>query len=73
MSYLFMRNQVDFVAEHGQLRPSFALRDVRWVVYRIAHSRAHRSIPAPVTGRPGRDDTTAEAVDAGADHGRKWP
>ena len=30
-------------------------------------------IPVAVTGRPDRDDTAIVAVDAGADHGRKWP
>ena len=60
-------------AKRGPLRPRFAPLAVRWVVYLTAHFRAHSSIPAPVTGTPDRDDTAIAAVDAGAQHGRKWP
>ena len=60
-------------AKRGPLRPRFAPLAVRWVVYLTAHFRAHSSIPAAVTGTPDRDDTAIAAVDAGAQHGRKWP
>jgi hypothetical protein len=59
-------------AKRGPLRPRFAPLAVRWVVYLTAHFRAHSSIPAAVTGTPDRDDTAIAAVDAGAQHGRKW-
>ena len=38
-----------------------------------AYFRAHPSISAAVTGTPDRDDTAIVVVDAGAQHGRKWP
>jgi hypothetical protein len=60
-------------AKRGPLRPRFAPLAVRWVVYLTAHFRAHSSIPAAVTGTPDRDNTAIAAVDAGAQHGRKWP
>ena len=60
-------------AKRGPLRPRFAPLAVRWVVYLTAHFRAHSSIPAAVTGTPDRDATAIAAVDAGAQHGRKWP
>ena len=60
-------------AKRGPLRPRFAPLAFRWVVYLTAHFQAHSSIPAPVTGTPDRDDTAIAAVDAGAQHGQKWP